>query len=96
MVWENQLFIDSSLPFGLRSAPKIFCCVSDTLESIFKEQGVSSCLHYIDDFLTMASSKEECDQNLALILQICEALGVPLAVKKLEGPTTVIISLELN
>jgi len=33
-----------------------------------------------------ASSKEECDQNLALILQTCEALGVPLAIKKLEGP----------
>jgi len=44
----------------------------------------------------MASSKEECDQNLALILQICEALGVPLAVKKLEGPTIVIIFLGIE
>ena len=24
MVWENSLFIDTTLPFGLRSAPKIF------------------------------------------------------------------------
>jgi len=43
-----------------------------------------------------ASSKEECDQNLALILQTCEALRVPLAIKKLEGPTTVIIFLEIE
>ena len=30
------------------------------------------------------------------VTRICEALGVPLAVKKLEGPTTVIILLEIE
>ena len=63
--------------------------MSDTLEWIFKERGVLSCLHYIDDFLTMPPQRRN-------VTRICEALGVPLAVKKLEGPTTVIILLEIE
>ncbi len=48
MVWGDALFFDTALPFGLRSAPKIFCAIADTLEWIFFKRGVSTCLHYID------------------------------------------------
>ena len=34
----------------------IFNILADLLALILKEQGVSKVLHYIDDFLTMASS----------------------------------------
>ena len=34
MKWEDNIYIDTALPFGLRSAPKIFTAVSDTLEWI--------------------------------------------------------------
>ena len=29
MLWDNTVFIDSALPFGLRSAPKIFSGIAD-------------------------------------------------------------------
>ena len=32
MLWEGSLFIDTALPFGLRSAPKIFNAVADAVE----------------------------------------------------------------
>ena len=32
MVWGNSLFIDTTLPFGLRLAPKIFTAVADAAE----------------------------------------------------------------
>ena len=32
MVWEGALYIDTVLPFGLRSAPKIFNAVADAVE----------------------------------------------------------------
>ena len=50
MVWDGALFIDTALPFGLRSAPKIFNAVADTVEWIVKEAGVSMVFHYLDDF----------------------------------------------
>ena len=51
MVWENFLFIDTTLPLGLRLAPKIFTAVADAAESIARQQGVTTILHYLDDFL---------------------------------------------
>ena len=32
MVWEDQLYVDTVLPFGLRSAPKIFTAIADAAE----------------------------------------------------------------
>lgn len=89
MQWENQIYIDTALPFGLRSAPKIFSAISDTLEWILLRHGMSSCLHYLDDFLTMGEATSgDCGRNLALMLRICEILGLPIAKHKVEGPTT--------
>ena len=53
MVWESSLFIDTTLPFGLRSAPKIFTTVADAAEWIARQQGVTTILHYLDDFLVI-------------------------------------------
>ena len=98
MQWENNVFIDKVLPFGLRSTPKIFCAISDALEWILHTKGVLACLHYIDDFLTFGyPGSNQCD-NLHILIQTCQELGLPLAVLKIEGPAAIIIFLgiELN
>ena len=41
MVWQDQLYIDTALPFGLRSAPKIFTAVADALEWVLLQAGLS-------------------------------------------------------
>ena len=51
MRWEGSVFVDTALPFGLQSAPKIFTAIADALEWIVKFEGVSSVIHYLDDFL---------------------------------------------
>ena len=38
--WENQYFVDTVLPFGLRSAPKIFNAMADALQWIVRQKGV--------------------------------------------------------
>ncbi len=42
VAWEKQLYVDTTLPFGLRSA--LFNAVADALEWILKR-------HYLDDFI---------------------------------------------
>ena len=32
MIWNNLVYIDGMLPFGLRSAPKIFNAIADAIE----------------------------------------------------------------
>lgn len=49
--WENSLFIDTVLPFGLRSAPKIFSAVADAAQWILSQAGIKHSLHYLDDFM---------------------------------------------
>ena len=51
MKWNNQVFIDQQLPFGLRSAPVLFNGYADALEWLIRASAVSHILHYLDDFL---------------------------------------------
>ena len=67
--WKGRIYVDTALPFGLRSAPKIFCALSDTIEWILQQRGVSSCLHYIDDFITFGrADSQECRTKLTTVL----------------------------
>ena len=97
MQWGGRVYVDMALPFGLRSAPKIFTAISDALEWILTQHGMSNCLHYLDDFLTMgAAGSSECEDNLALLLRLCKLLGIPVAAHKVEGPIAVITFLGIE
>ena len=50
MRWHKQVYIDSCLPFGLRSAPKLFNILADLVSWIAAHQGISCILHYLDHF----------------------------------------------
>ena len=83
MPWEDTIFIDMALPFGLCSSPKIFTAVANALEWVFQRCSVLWCMHYVDDFLTVGrSASEECRSNLQVMLETCECLGVPLNADK--------------
>ncbi len=41
MQWEDMVYIDRTLPFGLRSAPLIFSALADALQWIMEQQRVS-------------------------------------------------------
>ena len=88
MRWKGDLYVDRSLPFGLRSAPKILrhwlmpCC---------GQHGVREAIHYLDDFLVFGPPHSEvCGGALHSSLRLCEQLGVRVAPHKLEGPGTAI------
>ena len=38
--WDDKLFIDLALPFGLRSAPLIFTALADGLQWILQQRGI--------------------------------------------------------
>ena len=45
MEWENWVFIDGCLPFGLRSALKLFNVMAELLAGILRQQGVTYVCH---------------------------------------------------
>ena len=89
MMWDDELYVDTALPFGLRSAPKIFDALSSTFKWVLKKKGVSFIHHYLDDFITAGPpGTEECQHNLATMLETCNQLGVPTVQHKCVGPST--------
>ncbi len=86
ITWQGQLYLDRALPFGLRSAPKLFNAVADLTAWVLHCRGIQ---HYLDDFLFLAPSnsyqgKLTRDTALATL----DFLGIPVAAHKTEGPTT--------
>ena len=55
MQWNGQLFMDTVLPFGLRSAPKHITAVADAVEWVARHRGFEHLFHYLDDFLPVAT-----------------------------------------
>ena len=88
MKWRGQYLVDAALPFGLRSAPKLFNLVADCLQWIFRQHDIMV-IHYLDDFLLVGPPQSnQCYRTLQTSLGLCEQLGVKVALRKLEGPAT--------
>ena len=88
MRWNNQIYFDTCLPFGLRSAPKLFNVLADLLSWILMQHGISPLVHYLDDFLTMGPADSTiCHDNFSTIQRFYQELGIPLASDKLVGPS---------
>ena len=97
MQWEGVTYLDGALPFGLRSAPKIFSALADGLMWILHSRGVASALHYLDDFLLLGPpSTQTCQAALHSTLSICEELGLPVAPERTEGPGTALTFLGIE
>ena len=80
MEWKGKLYVDTVLPFELRSALKIFTAIADGLLWIMGRNGIEHALHYLDDYFFFgAPGLEHCKQAVHLALSTCEHLGVPVA-----------------
>ena len=79
MQFDGKLYVDTALPFGLRSAPKIFSALADGLLWIMTQHGIHAALHYLDDYIFMGNPEtSESADALKLALQLCEQLGLQL------------------
>ena len=99
MKWQGRVFVDKTLPFGLRSAPLIFSAVADALQWIMQRRGIKDLFHYIDDFITVGGpGSSECASNVQIMKRTCSDTGTPIELDKCEGPATLIsfLGLELD
>ena len=91
MVWEGQIYVDTTLPFGLRSAPTIFSAEADALAYMIRQklQDKGKLGHYLDDYVVVTSADLGVARKaLSDSLEVCEATGSPVAEEKTEGLAT--------
>ena len=79
MKWDNKIYVDGMLPFGLRSAPKIFNSVADAMEWCVARGGVKHIFHYWDDFAVVGPPHSDtCMLYLHKLKSISMELGISL------------------
>ena len=98
MSWLSQIFIDTRLPFGLRSSPGIFNRFADAvcwiLNFIFQ---LPNLIHYSDDFLLVnPPDMQTAQQQKDSLLHGFKYLGIPIAFNKLIGPVMKLIYLGIS
>ena len=81
MFWKGSHYVNTCLPFGLRSAPCLFNHFADALHWVLAR------------FPPRWGSRS--GQVRLLTILVCEQLGIPVAFKKLEGPSTRITFLRI-
>ena len=87
--WWDQFYVDTCLPFGLRSAPALFNHYAEALHWIMANRYGAQLLHYLDNFLLVGPpGSDTCQEAMSRMLMVCDHLGIPVASEKLEGPTT--------
>ena len=77
MRWEGALYVDAALPFGLRSAPKIFSAIADAIDDAI----------WMIFLIVAPQGSRRCADNLDKLLSLFR-LQIPIAPEKLEGPMT--------
>jgi hypothetical protein len=87
-MWRAKYYYERVLPFGLKSSCRLWDLYAAALQAFFELQGVEAVIHYIDDFLFVVRSRDQAQAHLDAALALCERLGIPMAPKKTEGPTT--------
>ena len=97
MRWEGKMYIDPMLPFGLRSAPKIFNAVADTLNWHLQVVGSPLIRHYLDDYIIITPpDRVRCRELITILHHKCSCLGMPIAAHKCDGRTTCITFLGIE
>ena len=86
--WEGVAYMDTVLPFGLRSAPLIFSAMADAAQWMLWRGGVCKSLHYLDDFIMVEDSTPRAEDSKQALCRLFETLGIPLEPSKLEGPSS--------
>jgi len=87
--WKNEYFFDIVMQFGITSATAIFEWYSSAAEYIASRTcAISHIVHYVDDFMFFMHGVKAAKLALQSLLALFAELGIPVSLKKLEGPLT--------
>eukprot|EP00731_Ephydatia_muelleri_P033508 Em0031g16a len=75
----------------------IFNQFASALHWIMATNYAADLIHYLDDFLLAGPpGQPTCSESTETMLRVCERLGIPVALDKLEGPVTTITFLGIT
>ena len=85
--WEDQFYLDISIPFGLRHGASACQRTTEAVSAIAKEEVGADTAPYIDDTIG-AALPESALTHYQHLLDLMSQLGMDAALDKCQGPTT--------
>ena len=79
---------DIKLPFGAKLSVGIFHRLTQAVKRMMERRGYDLLIVYLDDFLIIANSQEECAAALRCLIQLLGKLGFAIHWGKVVDPTT--------
>jgi len=64
ITWQEKVYIDRTLPFGLCSAPKIFSAVANMIAWALRRGDICFVTHYYNDFLILVPLSTEVEEYM--------------------------------
>ena len=93
---EDRYLVDNCLCFGLKCAPYIFSQLTDFIVRSMERRGFLGTFGYLDDFLIVGNSREDCDQKLSSLIRLLRYLGFDIAWEKLISPSQIVTYLGIE
>jgi hypothetical protein len=72
--WNGRFYRFQALPFGLASAPWVFTKIIRPIVQLCRSRGIRL-MAYLDDFIVLGASQQECMENTQFVLHLLERLG---------------------
>ncbi|CEM39915.1 unnamed protein product [Vitrella brassicaformis CCMP3155] len=76
------------VPFGLATAPWLFCHLMEYVKTRLSERGVHAVLVYVDDWYFVGQTHEDVQHALDVAREVFAVMGLEESVEKAEEPTT--------
>ena len=83
----DTFLIDERLSFGASKSPEVFNILTQAVRAIMAQKGYKTIVCYLDDFLIVAQTYDECIHTLNVLIHLLRQLGFHLNYNKVEGPS---------
>lgn len=90
---QDTYMVDERLPFGAARSPGIFNRITQAVRVIMAKRGYKAIVVYLDDFLIISQTYEECQLALNELMRLLRELGFQLNYNKIEGPKQTLVFL---
>lgn len=82
-----QYLVDTHMCFGLKCAPFIFTQIGNFVIRCMQRRGYTSVINYIDDFICVGSTFQECQHVQKVLVNLLIRLGFRISWDKCTGPS---------
>ena len=86
-------FVDTRLPYGGRRAPGIFNHLTQAIKRMMARRGYRAIVMYLDDFLVIGATWQECQEVLECLLKLLKVFGFEINWKEVVPPTQQLVLL---